>query len=157
MVSVLCVCLGNICRSPIAHGVLERKADNIGLDCQIDSCGILSYHAGEQPDLRSIKVAQDHGYDIEEQRSRQIIPADFQKYDYILAMDNANIDDLLERCPVEFQYKIELFMAYAEDSLVSDIPDPYYGSERDFDYVLTLAEKAADGLLKHLRKKHLAE
>jgi protein-tyrosine phosphatase len=147
--SVLFVCLGNICRSPSAEAVFKKKAADIGLIIEIDSAGTAGYHKGAAPDKRSQSVAIDKGYDFKGLKCRKVVKQDFKKFDYILGMDNQNISNLLETCPVEFQHKVSLLLSFCE-SEEQEVPDPYYGGKGGFEYVLDLIEQGSDGFIKHL-------
>jgi protein-tyrosine phosphatase len=128
MTKVLCVCLGNICRSPMAQGVLQQCAAENGLDILVDSAGTAGYHVGEQPDHRSIAVANKFGLDISNQKARKITTSDFEKFNLILVMDAQNLKDVLQIAPnSKNQAKIELYR-----SDLKDVEDPYYGAEKDF-------------------------
>jgi protein-tyrosine phosphatase len=146
---ILFVCMGNICRSPTAEGVLRRliqeRAPHLGLE--IDSAGTHDYHVGEPPDARAIAAAARRGIDLRSLRARQVSEEDFERFDLIVAMDRANREALLSRSPAEFHGRIRLFMEFADDSNVEDVPDPYYGGPLGFEQVLDLAEEAAAGLL----------
>lgn len=148
--SVLFVCLGNICRSPSAEAVFKKKAEDNSLDIQFDSAGTAGYHNGTPPDKRSQGVGVERGYDFKGLKCRKIQEQDFEKFDYILGMDKQNVENLLAICPEEFQHKVALFMSF-EDSDEEEVPDPYYGGKRGFEYVLDLIEQGADGLIKHLK------
>lgn len=148
-VSVLFICLGNICRSPSAQGVFTHKASQHGFDVQTDSAGTAGYHKGAAPDKRSQLAAQCRGYDLSTLKCRRVTDQDYEKFDYIIAMDNANVRDLKRICPGQFQHKISLFMAYS-NSHFEEVPDPYYGGGKGFELVLDLIEQASDGLLLKL-------
>lgn len=148
--SILFVCMGNICRSPTAEGVFRARARQAGLDLHIDSAGTHAYHVGSAPDARSMRHAQQRGYDLSAQRARQVSAADFEAFDHILAMDHDNLAILTSRCPAAHQHKLGLFMQYAERSHSDIVPDPYYGGARGFDTVLDYVEDAADGLIAML-------
>jgi protein-tyrosine phosphatase len=156
-ISVLFVCMGNICRSPMAEGAFRTAAERAGLGhaFAIDSAGTIGYHAGEAPDARAITTAKNRGVDISGQRSRKVKPSDFGDFDYILAMDRDNLSDLLERCPEEYQGRISLFLSHAADLPIDEMPDPYYGHHREFDTCYRAAMDAADGLLVKIRTERL--
>ena len=151
--SVLFVCMGNICRSPTAHGVFQHKVDAQGLGqfIAVDSAGTHNYHPGSPPDERSQAHAAKRGYDLSKLRARQIKAADFDRYDLILAMDWDNLALLEDQCAPEHKHKLRRL---TEFSLTMDspvVPDPYYGGTAGFDAVLDLVEDACDGLLRHLQ------
>ena len=155
-VSVLFVCMGNICRSPTAHGVFQARVDEAGLSdlIEVDSAGTHAYHIGEPPDRRSQQAARGRGYDLSSQRARKVVFQDFTDYDYYLVMDRSNLGDVLAECPPQHEHKIQLFLDYAADIQESEVPDPYYGGAHGFDHVLDLVETASDGLLQQIRKAH---
>ncbi|GHB74294.1 protein-tyrosine-phosphatase [Psychrosphaera saromensis] len=151
--SVLFVCLGNICRSPTAHAVFRQKLKATKLDVVLESAGTASYHIGATPDKRSIKHGQARNYDFSNLFARAVIDDDFEFYDHILVMDNANYQDLMARCPEIYQHKINLFLNYATNHPDYDeVPDPYYGGDQGFETVLDLIEDASDGLINTLSK-----
>ncbi|MGA6115099.1 MULTISPECIES: low molecular weight protein-tyrosine-phosphatase [Agrobacterium] len=131
--AILFVCMGNICRSPTAEGVLRHLADDAAVSDQlaIDSAGTGGWHAGEAPDPRSIAMARWHGIDISSQRARQVTRTDFETFDLILAMDENNLANLLQSSPEKHRHKIHLFMDYAAGRR-ENVPDPYYGAEDGF-------------------------
>lgn len=147
--SVLLVCLGNICRSPAAEGIMRAKARGRGLDLYIDSAGTGGWHAGDPPDGRMIKAAGKRGYDIGQQRARKVELSDFYEFDYLLAMDLSNHTDLLELAPPNRTCDIRLFLDFAEGE-ERETPDPYYGGADGFSRVLDLLERGVDGFLDHL-------
>lgn len=151
MKKVLFVCLGNICRSPTAHGVFREIVARRGLSQQIsiDSAGTAAYHIGNPPDHRSAACALQRGYDLSDLRARQAVTADFSQFDYILAMDAQNLSDLESICPSDYQGHLGLFLDFASES-VREVPDPYYGGPEGFDHVLDLVESASEGLLGHM-------
>ncbi|HET8705504.1 MAG TPA: low molecular weight protein-tyrosine-phosphatase [Pseudomonadales bacterium] len=155
MKKVLFVCLGNICRSPTAEGVFKHKVNAAGLASRIisDSAGTAAYHVGEPPDKRSIRAAAKRGYDLSSLRARKFERSDFQHFDYILAMDNANYSDLYRIGGNSHPEKLKLFLEFHPDSNQIEVPDPYYGGEDGFNLVLDLCERAADSLLDHLRRE----
>lgn len=152
-VSVLFVCMGNICRSPTAEGVFRHRATKAGLDFVIDSAGTHGYHVGEPPDARSMEFAARRGYDLSAQRSRKVAVSDFEKFDHVLAMDHDNLKLLTDACPPQHRHKLGLFMAHASNSASDVVPDPYYGGGKGFDLVLDYIEDASDGLIAALKAK----
>jgi len=155
VVQVLFVCLGNICRSPTAHGVFQKMSENAGLGqiIQVDSAGTAAYHVGSPPDKRSVKAAASRGYELNYIRARKVDDSDFSLFDYLLAMDNENLLELEHRCPAKYQHKIQLFLNYGTLG-EKQVPDPYYGEGAGFYHVLDLVEDAAQGLLEYITKDH---
>ena len=155
-VSVLFVCMGNICRSPTAQGVFERLLAEANLSDRVrtDSAGTHAYHVGESPDKRATEAAQRRGVDLTSQRARRVDPVDFEGFDYIVAMDRGNYDDLLALCQPEHLSKLRLFLEFAPGLGLEEVPDPYYGGLTGFERVLDLIEEAADGLLADIRQQH---
>ncbi|WP_137936633.1 low molecular weight protein-tyrosine-phosphatase [Chitinivorax sp. B] len=154
-VSVLFVCMGNICRSPTAEGVFRYFVETAGLAkrINIDSAGTHGYHAGEAPDPRSSMAAARRGYDLSRLRARQVKTADFEMFDLVLAMDEQNLRNLQRLCSPAQQHKLKLFLEYARNFDEREVPDPYYGSGSGFEHVLDLVEDASAGLLTDLRKR----
>ncbi|WP_232846428.1 low molecular weight protein-tyrosine-phosphatase [Amphritea pacifica] len=152
--SVLFVCLGNICRSPTAHGVFRALVEQRGLAhlIEIDSAGTAAYHIGNPPDHRSAAAALQRGYDLSDLRARQAIAADFDHYDYVLAMDRENLSELRAICPASFKGHLGLFLDLAELD-PREVPDPYYGGPSGFDHVLDLVEAASEALLDRIAKE----
>lgn len=152
--SVLFVCMGNICRSPTAEGVFRAQAITAGLEAAlfIDSAGTHAYHVGSAPDARSQLFAAKRGYDLSQQRARQVNAKDFVAFDYLLAMDKDNLALLHAACPPEHRHKLALFMHYAHNTAAAEVPDPYHGGARGFDIVLDYIEDASQGLIDVLRK-----
>lgn len=152
---ILFVCMGNICRSPTAEGVfreyLRRHAPDLQLE--LDSAGTHDYHVGEPPDPRTLRAAARRGLDLSDLRARQVEDADFARFDLILAMDEANRAELLERSPSQYRERIRLILDYAPAAGTREVPDPYYGGTSGFDEVLDLAEEAAAGLLEEIRRR----
>ena len=158
MVAVLFVCMGNICRSPTAHGVFEHMVAEAGLSEQIvvDSAGSGAWHIGEPPDQRAVAAAGSRGYRLEGLRARQVHPDDFNRFDYVLAMDRSNERHLLDLAPSACRQRVSLFLEFSQRSGDREVPDPYYGGEAGFDHVLDLVEDGARGLLNHICNKDLA-
>ncbi|SDG06101.1 protein tyrosine phosphatase [Onishia taeanensis] len=151
---VLFVCLGNICRSPTAEGMLRHKLEAAGLAerVAVDSCGTGDWHVGKAPDRRAITAAAGRGIDIKGLRARQLDRSDFDRFDYLLAMDYDNLTDLLSMRPDDCDAQVGLFLDFAGRSGAA-VPDPYYGGGDGFDEVLDLVEAAADGLVEVLRQR----
>lgn len=154
-ISVLFVCLGNICRSPTAHGVFQSMVDRRGLGQQIevDSAGTGDWHLGHAPDKRTSAQAAQRGYDLSNLRARLVEPDDFARFDYIIGMDHENISNLSLMRPEGFQGQLELFLRYCTKAENRDqvvVPDPYYGGENGFALVLDLVEDASAGLLERI-------
>ena len=149
---ILFVCMGNICRSPSAEGILLKKVQERNLENNflIDSCGTLGYHEGQGPDQRSIEAALERGIDIRNQISRLVVNSDFENFDYIISMDHRNVDTLKQISDSKYHHKLSLFLDYSDDSEYIEVPDPYYGGDDGFELVLDLLDKAADGLIRHL-------
>lgn len=152
MVNVLFICMGNICRSPTAEGVFRDKVKQENLDekISIDSAGTHAYHVGNPPDERAQQAALKRNIDLSMQRARRVDSSDFSAFDYIIAMDKSNKEDLLSICPTGYEDRVHLFLDFA-NSEESEVPDPYYGQGRGFEIVLNLVEDASEGLLKHIR------
>jgi protein-tyrosine phosphatase len=152
---ILFVCMGNICRSPTAEGVFRQLAQERApeLDLEIDSAGTHDYHVGEPPDSRAVAAAARRGIDLRGLRARQVEDHDFERFDLIVAMDRLNREALIDRAPAEFHDRIRLFMQFAADAGVEDVPDPYYGGPLGFEQVLDLAAEAAAGLLDEVLGK----
>ncbi len=152
-VSILFVCMGNICRSPTAHGVFRKLVESEGLAgrIHIDSAGTHAYHVGEQPDRRAQETARRRGIDLSDLRARQALAADFERFDYVLAMDRDNQQLLARLCPPEQRDKLRLFLEFAPELGLDEVPDPYYGGPRGFEQVFDMVEAAAQGLLADIR------
>ncbi len=150
---IIFVCLGNICRSPTAQGVMENLAKKHGISSRvsIDSAGTAAWHSGNPPDPRSVKHAAKRGYDLTSQRSRPVDFSDFYEFDLILAMDKQNYSDLLDLAPSEHKNKVKLFLKEYGKSDIHEVPDPYYKGEEGFEEVLDLLEEACEELLGEIR------
>lgn len=142
---ILFVCTGNICRSPMAEGVMRTLLQKAGMDklVEVDSAGTHGYHIGESPDPRTRQAALARGYDLSTLRARKVAPEDFARFDYVLAMDTGHLRLLRRACPPEHHRKLSLFMH-------CDVPDPYYGSAQDFEHVLALTEEGARAWMTRL-------
>jgi len=159
-VSVLFVCMGNICRSPTAEGVFVHKVREAGLSerIRIDSAGTHAYHIGNPPDERTQRSALRRGYDLSTQRARKVEAQDFTRFDYVLAMDEDNLAILkaLHAQAGEVQTHLGLFMDFAADAgFACEVPDPYYGGEAGFERVLDMIEAAAEGLLARIQQENI--
>lgn len=157
MVKVLFVCMGNICRSPTAHGVFLKMIEDQSLAhlIEVDSAGTHAYHIGKAPDPRAQAAAARRGIDLTGLRARKVRAEDFEWYDYILAMDHDNYACLELICPTGHEKKLRLFLDFATDQPEREVPDPYYGGESGFEKVLDLIETASAGLLEEIRRRHL--
>ncbi|MEZ5540758.1 MAG: low molecular weight protein-tyrosine-phosphatase [Pseudomonadota bacterium] len=155
-IKVLFVCMGNICRSPTAQGVFARHVAETSLAdrIRIDSAGTHAYHIGEPPDSRASAAAQRRGVDLSDQKARRVDAADFEEFDYVLAMDESNYEDLASLCLPEQRAKLHLFLDFAPELGVREVPDPYYGGTTGFERVLDLIEAASRGLLAKIREQH---
>lgn len=146
---VLVVCLGNICRSPLAQAIFQVKADAAGLDMKIDSAGTGAWHLGDPPDARAIVAGRLKGYDLTQMRARQIIDADFRQFDLILTVDHSVTRDVEALRPLGAEGPVHLITQYASGDVPDEVPDPYYTGK--FNFVIDLMEQCADGLLDQLR------
>jgi len=150
MIKVLMVCLGNICRSPLAHGILESKVDNKLF--KVDSAGTSNYHTDKLPDKRSIAVARKNGLDITNQRGRQFIVEDFETFDYIYVMDKSNFEHVVKMARnVKDISKIKLILNEIKPNQDLEVPDPYYGGDSGFDAVFKMLDKACNVIAIRLK------
>lgn len=156
MIRVLFVCLGNICRSPSADAVFRKKLDDhpwLGSRVDVDSAGTAAWHVGNPPDPRSIRVGAERGYDLSPLRARQSVLSDFESFDYILAMDKTNLDNLQAIKPHDYSGHLGLFLDFA-GMREAEVPDPYYGEgDSGFHEVVDLIESASDGLIEQLEAR----
>ncbi|WP_404470841.1 low molecular weight phosphotyrosine protein phosphatase [Vreelandella venusta] len=154
MKRVLFVCLGNICRSPTAEGVFQHAVDEAGLrgHIHVDSCGVGDWHVGKAPDERAQLAAKRRGVDISHLRGRQLSANDFLEFDYVLAMDHANLQAMRALKPAESRAHVGLFLAFA-GTPDAEVPDPYYGGDEGFESVLDMIETASAGLIAELTGK----
>ena len=148
---LLMVCMGNVCRSPMAQIVTLHLAQQTGLarEMQVDSAGTHAGRSSEPPDPRAKAVLSARGYPIGKSRSRQVTEQDFGRYDLILAMDQSNLNDLRRICPNEGSHKLRLFLEFASEVDTREVPDPYYGNVQGFERVLSLCEAGARGLVRY--------
>jgi len=149
MIRVLIVCLGNICRSPLAHGVLRARIAERGLGerIEVDSCGTSSYHNGEQADPNTRAVAKARGLDLEWHRSRQLLDSDFFEFDVLVAMDRSNERGIHDRMLPNSTVRVRRYMEFVPDAPGPDMPDPYYGGRNGFEQVQDFVESGADALI----------
>jgi protein-tyrosine phosphatase len=153
--SILFVCMGNICRSPTAHGVFRQQVARAGLAerVRVESAGTHNYHPGRPPDERSQEHAARRGYDLSDLRARQIRASDFERHDLILAMDWDNLALVQEQCPSAHQHKVRRFTEFCRELDATVVPDPYFGGPQGFEEVLDLVEDACAGLLQHVQQR----
>jgi len=147
------VCLGNICRLPVAEGILQSKVDARGLDWEVAPSGTSGYHVGQLPDARSMEIANRHGLDISDQRSQRFLQKHLVEYDFILAMDIQNFEDILSMCQTKKERdKVQLIMDYGDDLSVKNVPDPYYGNSGDdgFSDVYDMLDEVTEAFMRHL-------
>jgi len=154
-IGVLFVCMGNICRSPLAEGVFRHRVEQTGLShlIQIDSAGTHGYHIGARPDPRAQAAATRRCYDLSGVRARQVTREDIEVFDYVLAMDLENLAYLYSLASPEHRDKAQLFLDYGCNTDFREVPDPYFGSQEGFELVLDLAEDASDGLLSDIQQR----
>lgn len=150
------VCLGNICRSPLADGMLRNKIQKEGLNVEVDSAGTINQHAGEHPDSRMTKVAKDRGIDLSFLIARQFIRDDFEKFDVIYVMDDSNYQDVIQLASNEHQKNKVRFLLSEINNQNNPVPDPYFGGEQGFIDVFSLVDKATDSIIEKLKTNQLA-
>jgi protein-tyrosine phosphatase len=149
---ILMVCLGNICRSPIADGLLRKKVKEQGLDVEVDSAGTIALHQGEAPDSRMVETARKNGTDISFLRARQFKVEDFENFDYIFSMDFSNQKNILSLARnEEDRNKVNMLLGDLTDQEEASVPDPYYGTQKDFEHVYELVDHATDMLIEKLK------
>lgn len=154
-INVLFVCMGNICRSPTADAVFQHKVVQAGLSkqIQVDSAGTVSNHVDAKPDKRAQAAGKKRGYNMSKLRARKLVEEDFQRFDYIMAMDLDNLDIINELRPADYQGNAGLFLQFLSDSDYDEVPDPYYGGGKGFELVLDLVEQGCDALLADVQAK----
>jgi protein-tyrosine phosphatase len=146
---ILMVCLGNICRSPLAEGILSLKGKHLNLE--VDSAGTAAYHIGKQPDIRSIEIANKYTIDLNQQRARQFSRADFDKFDIIYAMDTNNYAHLISLASTETERnKIRMILNEINPKTYQSVPDPYYGGENGFQDIYNMLDKACDKIIQNI-------
>ena len=154
MIRILMVCLGNICRSPLAHGILESQLPKSSFF--VDSAGTAAYHVGNKPDPRSIEVANKYGITIHQQRARQFVASDFDTFDYIYAMDASNYNNIISLAKTNEDFgKVKLILEDNPSILDKNVPDPYYGGPDGFEHVYDLISSTSELLAERLKQKHL--
>ena len=155
-VKVLFVCMGNICRSPMAEGMFRKAVRDAGLDSQIeaDSAGTHAYHIGSPPDPRAQSAIRQRGVEIGNLRGRKVEDADFERFDYILAMDGDNVNRLMQRAPARYQGKVRRLLAFSRKYPNLDVVDPYYGGPKGFEENLDMIEDAVQGLIREISATH---
>lgn len=148
---VLMVCLGNICRSPLAQGILEYNARKLNKNIEVDSAATSNFHVGDLPDPRSISTAYLHGIDITSQRGRQFNKSDFDTFDVIFVMDSSNYQNILVLAETEeHRKKVKLIMNEVEPGKNINVPDPYYGGDEGFEQVFQMLDKATNAFLEKI-------
>jgi protein-tyrosine phosphatase len=155
-IKVLFVCLGNICRSPLAEAIFNHKIQQNGISnhFDVDSCGTSNYHIGDQPDPRTLASAKKNGVNINH-LGRQLRPADLERYDYILAMDQSNLDNIfLLKDAEKYAEKISLLGKFDPEGKGAEVPDPYFGGEEGFQFVYEMLDRTLDCFIRHVRKHH---
>ena len=150
---ILMVCLGNICRSPLAEGAMRQKAEQRDVDVAVDSCGTSNYHIGETPDPRSVENARENGVDISNLQARQFVAEDFDRFDHIFVMDHSNYSDVVAQAKSDEQVnKVEMILNYIEPGKNQPVPDPYFGGPDGFQLVFELLDQACDKILDDFEK-----
>lgn len=155
---ILFVCMGNICRSPTAHGLFLSLIRKQQLDeiIEVDSAGTHSWNIGNSPDLSAQMIARQHGVDLTDLRARRVVKEDYDYYDYIVAMDKSNLANMLAECEEYNRYKLKLLLEYANDTEITEVPDPYGAGMDGFETVYGLIEQGCLGLLRTVQKEMTA-
>lgn len=152
MKKILMVCLGNICRSPLAEGILRAKIENLNVDVGVDSAGTSNYHIGQCPDKRTILNAQHHGVDVSKLKARQFTVSDYDSFDHIFVMDSSNYSDVIALARnEEDRKKVELILNRVYPNSNMSVPDPYFGGEQGFESVYILLDKACDIIAESIK------
>lgn len=152
VLNVLVVCLGNICRSPAAQGILEDNINKRSLNINVDSAGTAAYHVRNSPDRRSISTLSLRGLDISQQQARQVKSSDFEYFDWILAMDKSNLKDLQSSCPASLSHKLALFSSFSGAN--EDVADPYYGADDGFERMADHLERLSQSFLDKIESEY---
>ncbi|MXO64483.1 low molecular weight protein-tyrosine-phosphatase [Altericroceibacterium endophyticum] len=150
--TVLFVCLGNICRSPLAEGAMREAAERAGLDIKVDSCGTGNWHIGEAPDIRARSIARRKGVDLDMLRGRQLAAEDYTRFDYIFALDHDNLEVIRDRCPADSTAEISLLMDVVPGHEGEPVADPYFGGDEGFEVTWSDVSKAANALVERFSK-----
>ena len=151
---ILMVCLGNICRSPLADGLLRQKVQENGLGVFVDSCGTSSYHVGQLPDVRMMAKAKEHGYDLSDLKARQFIKADFKDFDVIYVMDTSNFNNVIKLADSEAdRSKVKFFLNELYPAQNMAVPDPYFGGEQGFEDVFKLVDETTDMIIERIKNE----
>lgn len=151
---ILFVCLGNICRSPLADGILRRKLNELKIDVEVDSCGTIGNHVGEKPDSRMIATAKNRGTDLSFLRARKFSNSDFQDFDHIFVMDKSNFQDVVSLANSEEEKsKVKMILNEVQENENLEVPDPYYGGQAGFEHVYDLLDEATDRIIEKYIKK----
>jgi protein-tyrosine phosphatase len=153
---ILMVCLGNICRSPLAEGILQKKITERNLSASVESVGTANYHVGDAADRRSVEVARKHNIDISSHRGRQFVTANFDKFDIIYAMDRANYRNIINQARNESERsKVKMIMNVVEPGNNNDVPDPYYGGNNGFENVYHMLDEACEIIANKIEKNNI--
>lgn len=157
-IKVMFVCMGNICRSPTAHGIFQQLVINAELSDNIivESSGTIGYHVGEHPDTRATAMAKSRGVELSSLTAQKVSVDDYQYQTYILAMDYENLRNMQAECPDSLHHKIELLLDYHPDHQLKEVPDPYYGGDQGFVCVYEMLELACESLLQEIKEKHFS-
>lgn len=148
--NIITVCLGNICRSPMAEGILRFKLKERGIHAMVDSAGIGGWHAGENPDKRAIQTMRNHGIDISNLIARQFVKNDFDQFDIILAMDESNLEDILSLTSnTDHRGKVKLMLSYLPHKKIKSVPDPWYGNLDGFENVYQMLNESCDNFINY--------
>ncbi len=152
---ILMVCLGNICRSPLAEGIMRNKIQNRNLSANVESVGTANYHVGDDADARSVEVGRKHGVDISQHRGRQFVTADFDRFDRIFAMDRANYRNIINKARNETdRSKVEMILNLVDHGSNNEVPDPYYGGSNGFENVYQMLDEACEVIADEIEENN---